>query len=438
MSVRKDYDKVFSLLKSHHELFKSCIPLIASENIASRAVKETLISDFGHRYAEGWVGKRAYAGCKYIDGVESIAIKLTKKLFNAEFVDVRPISGVVANLVIYTTFTKPGECMMNLSIPSGGHISMAPRRLGGTAGAVHGLEVEYFVYDEKELNIDVDGTIKKIRSLERDGKTINLFLFGGSVFPFPHPVREIAEVAKEYGSVVAYDAAHVSGLIAGGQFQDPLREGVDAMSSSTHKTLFGPQRGMVLTWNKYADRIKKATFPGLVSNHHLHTLAGLAVALSEMIEFGKSYAKQVIKNAKALGKALYERGFKVLGEHKGFTQSHTLIIDIVRTPLKDGMSVEKRLEEANIIINRNLLPWDIRDGRHYMQPGGIRLGTCEVTRLGMRESEMEEIAEFMKSVVFDGVSPEKVAKDVADFRRDYQTCRYCFEETDAYDYLKIR
>lgn len=426
------------MLRDHHSVFESCIPLIASENIVSRAVKEAIISDFGHRYAEGWVGKRVYAGCRYIDQVETITIELAKKLFRAEFVDVRPISGVVANLVVYTAFTNPGDRMMSLSIPCGGHISMGKRRLGGTAGAVHGLKVEYFVYDEKELNVDVDGTVRKIQGLEEGGKHINLIMFGGSVFPFPSPVKEISEVARQYGITIGYDGAHVSGLIAGGQFQDPLREGCDVMSSSVHKTLFGPQRGIVLSRDEYADRIKRAAFPGMISNHHLHTLAGLAIALSEMLEFGRDYAKQVIRNSKALGSALYERGFDVLAQHKGFTESHTLLIDITKTPLKDGMKVESELEKANIIVNRNLLPWDIREGRHYMHPGGIRLGTSEITRLGMKESEMEEIAEFMKRVVLDGEDPKWVAKDVDHFRGNYQTCHYCFDESGAYEYIRLR
>lgn len=449
--IKKQYDEIFNLLHLHHDWMKNTINLIASENVPSPAVREAIVTDLANRYAEGWPGERVYAGCKYLDEVEIIAQKLAMNLFKAGFADVRPISGVVANLIVYTAFTQPGDRIMALSIPTGGHISMAREKLWGTAGKVRGLDVQYYAYDEKELNIDVDKTIKKIQSFEKEGKHISFYMLGASVFLFPHPVKEIAEIAKEYNAHVNYDAAHVAGLIAAGEFQDPLREGADSISCSTHKTLPGPQHGLVLLPRKedtnldeeeYANRImriKKAAFPGMLSNHHLHNVAGLAVALCEMLAFGKQYAKQVIKNAKALGEALYDRGFNVLGVDKGFTQSHTLLVDISNTPLKDGGTVEKTLENANIIINRNLLPWDIREGRNYKHPSGIRLGSSEVTRLGMKESDMVVIADFMKKVIFDQENPEKIAKEVTEFRKEFQKCQYCFENaTEAYKYINIR
>lgn len=434
---KEEYDHVFDLLKQHHKWFQKCIPLIASENIPSPAVREALTTDFGNRYAEGWLGERVYAGCRFIDQVESKCIELMMKLFHAEFVDVRPISGVVANLVVYTAFTEPGDVMMALSIPAGGHITMGKKRLGGTAGAVHGLAVEYLPLDYKELNIDVDRARNRINKIVADGKVPKLVMFGASVFPFPHPVEELVDTIHSVGGTVGYDAAHVAGLIAGGQFQDPLKEGADVVSLSTHKTFFGPQHGGVLSWEKNADRIKRATFPGMVSNHHLHAMAGVTIACAELLEYGRKYMSQVVKNAKALGQALYERGFNVLAEHKGFTQSHVILIDI--TKQGDGGTIEETLEKGNIIINRNLLPWDIKEGRHFMHPGGIRLGVSEVTRLGMKESEMKEIAEFIKRAIIDAESLENVRSDVAEFRKDYQKVHYCFENaTEAYSYLKIR
>jgi len=360
-----------------------------------------------------------------------------QKLFKAEFVDVRPISGVVANLVVYTAFTEPGDTMMALSIPCGGHITMGKKELGGTAGAVHGLVVEYLPLDYKELNIDVDKTKERVKKLVETGKPPKLVMFGASVFPFPHPVKELADTFHEVGATIGYDAAHVAGLIAGKIFQDPLREGADVVSLSTHKTFFGPQHGGVLSWAKHAEKIKRATFPGMVSNHHLHAVAGVAIACAELLEFGNEYARQIVRNSKALAQALYEKGFNVLGEHKGFTESHVVLIDI--TKHGDGGTIEEQLEKANIIINRNLLPWDIKEGRHFMHPGGIRLGTSEVTRLGMKESEMVEIAEFIKRVVIDKEDVAKVKKDVAEFRKNYQKVHYCFESTqEAYKYIKIR
>jgi len=435
--AREKYDLIFDLLTKHHEWFREVIPLIASENIPSPAVREAIITDFGNRYAEGWPGERVYAGCKFIDEVEVLCQELMKKLFRAEFVDVRPISGVVANLSLYTAFTEPGDTMMALSIPAGGHISMGRKRFGGTAGAVRGLNVEYLPLDYKEMTIDIDRTKAKLKDLKREGKTPKLVMFGGSVFPFPHPLKELADTIHDLDCKIGYDAAHVAGLIAGGKFQDPLREGADAMTLSTHKTFFGPQHGAIASWDKYAEAIKRAVFPGMVSNHHLHNVAGVAVASAELLEFGREYASQIIRNSKALGQALYERGFNVLAEHKGFTESHVILVDV--TKYGDGGTIEKELEKANIIINRNLLPWDIKEGRHFMHPGGIRLGTSEITRLGMKENEMGEIAEFIKRVVIDKEDPENVKKDVIEFRKDYQKVHYCFESlTDAYQYIKVR
>ncbi|MHA1956924.1 MAG: serine hydroxymethyltransferase, partial [Candidatus Thorarchaeota archaeon] len=209
--------------------------------------------------------------------------------FNAEFADVRPVSGVVANLMMYTVAMEPMERMMALSIAHGGHISHARKNLGGTAGAIRGHKVRNWVFDDKEFNINVDASIKEIRKQQEKGNEIKFLLFGGSVFPFPHPVKEFREIADEYGMSIGYDSAHVSGLIAAGRFQDPLREGADMMTASTHKTMPGPQHGIVLAKEEFADAIKRAAFPGMMSNHHLHNVAGLAVALAEMTEFGEPY-----------------------------------------------------------------------------------------------------------------------------------------------------
>src|SRR5215472_13599573 len=184
---KKAEDRVFELLLAHQKWFDKSIPLIASENIPSTAVREAIVSDFGNRYAEGWTGERVYAGCKYIDQVEQICIDLAKQLFRVDFADVRPISGVCANLVGYTTFTNPGDTIMALAIPAGGHISMGKKEFGGTAGAVRGLDVEYFPFDTDEMNIDIDATEKKIQKLAREGKKPTLGMLGGSVLPFPHP-----------------------------------------------------------------------------------------------------------------------------------------------------------------------------------------------------------------------------------------------------------
>jgi glycine hydroxymethyltransferase len=429
MSEAKEcQNRVFGLLRAHESMISEGIPLIASENVTSGPVRRALDSDFMHRYAEGWVGERVYAGCRYVDAVESECMRMMSELFDAKFVDVRPISGVVANLAVYTAFTRPGDTMMSLSIPSGGHISTGKLEFGGSAGAVHGLNVEYLPLDYHEMTIDVDAAKKKILELADPKRvpkcSLKLVMLGASVFLFPHPVQEIAELVHSVGGSVSYDAAHVAGLIAGGRFQQPLKEGADVMSLSTHKTFFGPQHGAVVSDGKFVDELKRAVFPGLVSNHHLNAVAALAVACAEMKEFGESYAEQVIRNAKALGQALHERGFKVLAEHKGFTESHQLVVDV--TKIGDGRTVEERLEEANILVNRNLLPWDIKEGRHFMNPGGIRVGVAEVTRLGMREQEMVDIAEFVERAVLKNEDVEKLREDIKLFRKNYQRLQYCF------------
>ena len=437
MEPRQSYNQVFHLLEQHHQWFANSLPLIASENIPSPAVREALLSDFGNRYAEGWTGERVYAGCKYIDQVEQVCIDLAKQLFKIDFADVRPISGVCANLVAYTTFTNPGDTMLALAIPAGGHISMGRKEFGGTAGAVRGLNVEYFPFDTEEMNIDIDATEKKFQKLAQDGKKPTLAMFGGSVLPFPHPVKELASTLQQNDTKICFDAAHVAGLVAGGQFQDPLHEGADAMTASTHKTLPGPQGGIILSKSENGEKIKKSTFPGNVSNHHLHHLAGKAIMFAEMLAFGKEYASQIVKNSQALAQALHERGFQVLGEKKGFTKSHLLVADI--TKYGDGKTIEKKLEDANIILNRNLLPYDIKAGRHFEAPGGIRAGVSEVTRLGMRESEMVEIADLMTRVVVKGEDSRRVAVDVSEFRKGFQRVQYAFESSqNAYAYIHIR
>ncbi len=439
--------KIQDLLIEHHEAFENAIPLIASENVTSVQCREACNSDLSHRYAEGWPGERVYAGCEWLDQIEEIAIDLAKQYFRVNFADVRPISGVVANLAAYTAYTEPGDVMCCMPIPSGGHISHGPKYgrvsrnlINGTAGAVHGLDIQYLKFDWEEMNIDIDKSAAIIREYKP-----KLLLFGGSVFLFPHPVKELSEVAQEVGAKVMYDGAHVLGLIGSGYFQDPLREGANILTGSTHKTFPGPQHGIVLSDTEDKDEqelLKKCAFPAMLSNHHLHNVAGLAVTLAEMLEFGKDYHGQVVRNAKAFAQALYERGFKVLCEHKGFTESHQVVADITNFENTIGLGgdIEKALEKANIIINRNLLPWDIvRDHRNYMNPGGIRLGVSEVTRLGMKEKDMDIIADLMKEVIVDLKKPEDVRADVSEFRKEFQRVKYCFPaKTKAYEYIYFK
>ena len=434
---KESYEKVFSSLEKHHNWFENSIPLIASENIPSPAVREAVMSDFGNRYAEGWPGERVYAGCTHIDEVEIQCMELAKRLFNAEFADVRAVSGVVANLAIYSSYSNPGDVMMASSIPAGGHISHGKKEHSGTAGLVHGLDIEFFAFDPEEMTLDVDKTKAKVEDLKSQDRLPKIAMFGGSVFLFPHPVKELADFLKGHDMHINYDAAHVAGLIAGGKFQDPLREGTDTMTMSTHKTLFGPQGGLVLGFDRHEESIKKAMFPGLTSSHHIHHMAGKAVAFAEALEFGKDYAAQTINNAKALAAELNNIGFKVLGEKRGYTESHQTVVNVL--DYGDGGTIEADLEKANIIVNRQLIPGDLKANRHYMHPGGIRLGTSEITRLGMKESEMKEIASMIKDVVIDKKEPGEMTAKIAEFRKEFQKTQYCFDnKVGAYEYIKLR
>jgi glycine hydroxymethyltransferase len=373
----------------------------------------------------------------YIDEVEIMCTSLARELFEAEFADVRLVSGVCANLAVYSSFTEPGDTILALAIPNGGHISSGRKEFNGTAGLVHGLDVEYFAFDREKWNIDVDKTKEKVRKLKAEGKRVTLAMFGASLFLFPQPLKELADFLKSENIFVCYDSAHVSGLIAGKQFQAPLKEGADAVTLSTHKTLFGPQGGTVLSWNKYADKIKAGAFPGTSSNHHLHHVAGKAIAFAEFKEFGEAYAKQVISNAKTLGQALNDEGVTVLAADLGFTKSHQVAIDV--TKYGDGGTLEKELESANIIVNRQLIPGDIKAGRHYMHPGGLRIGTSEVTRLGMREDEMKQIATLMARIIAKKQPVSDVKRSVQEMRSEYQKVHYAFEvDTPAYKYVKVR
>jgi len=422
-SAKQLAQSVRELTRKHNQWFKESIPLIASENVMSPTAREVLNSDLSNRYAEGLPFRRYYQGNIYVDQIETICEDLAKEVFNCKFVDVRSTSGTVANLAVMMALTKTRDKMTTVALSDGGHISHA--KIG--AAGVRGIKAYNYPFDEENMNIDVDGARRLIREVKP-----KVALFGQSVFLFPSPVKELRDAFDEVGCSTWYDAAHVLGLIAGKRFQDPLREGIDVISGSTHKTLPGPQHGMItsdLTKEGLENALRRGVFPGVTSNHHLHSVAALAVTLAEAKEFGEAYADQIIRNSKALGQALHERGLEVLCEHLGFTESHTLVMDVEQ--FHGGAKVAKDLEDANIIVNKNLLPWD----SNPVKPCGIRLGTQEVTRIGMREREMVEIAELIARVVVKGEATTSVKEDVVELKNGFTKVHYCwFDGEEAYDY----
>jgi glycine hydroxymethyltransferase len=413
---------IIDAVEGSQELFKHSLPMIASENVTSPMVRQVLSSDLGHRYAEGQVGHRFYQGCKYVDVIESKAIELAKDVFNAPHVNVQPISGVNCNIAAFFALADPGDKLIALAVPSGGHISHAKF----SAAGIRGLKIYTHPFDNNIMNVDVDAMVKNIKKVKP-----KVVMFGASLFLFPHPIREAREACDEVGASIIYDGAHVLGLIAGGQFQDPLREGADVVTGSTHKTFPGPQGGIILCQKKYADIIDEAIFPGTVSNFHLHNKAGLAITLAEMKKFGKAYARQIVKNSQALGAYMDELGFNVLCKDLGYTKSHQIAVDVSKNG--GGSVLAEKLEKANIITNKNLFPWD--DVHTTDNPSGLRLGTQELTRIGMKEREMKEVAKLFKRVIIDREQPEKVKKDVVHLKSQYQTVHYCFDGDGAYEFL---
>ena len=339
---------------------------------------------------------------------------------SCDHANVQPTSGVVANLACFFAVAKPGDTLMSINVPEGGHISHA----GVSAAGIRGLKTSSVPMDTDLMNVDMDKLAAKIRDKEP-----NAIVLGGSLFLFPQPVKEAAEVAQEVGAKIIYDGAHVLGLVAGKQFQDPVAEGADMVTGSTHKTFPGPQGGIILCKEDLHKKIDNCVFPGVVSNHHLHHMAGLGIATAEMLEFGEDYAKQTISNAKALAESLNELGFNVLCEDQGFTESHQVAMDVAS--LGDVSKMAKTLQYNNIILNKNLLPWD--DVNNSDNPSGIRMGTQELTHRGLKEDNMKDVANFIKQVVMD---KKDVKEEVTEYMGDYTTVHYAFDEgCEGYDYI---
>jgi glycine hydroxymethyltransferase len=439
------FDLTFKLTEAtrNHERYRDleCINLIASEGLKSPAVRQmqALSSDLEGRYAEGendlegHVKKRYYQGQKYMTPIEDYATDLMKNLFRCDWADVRIVSGTHANLATFKglSLASKNRKMVVTPLSCGAHIS---HDYTGLAGNVLGLENINHVYNINELNIDVDRSIDVIRAAKP-----GIVTFGGSLFLFPHPVKELRAVCEEVGAYVAYDASHVLGLIAGGVFQDPLREGADFITSSTHKTFPGPQGGVVMgspTSQRMEKAIKKiqfAIFPLSASNTHLGRLPALGIAALEMKIFGNDLAKQIVKNAQTAGQYLFENGVTVLAEKKGFTQSHQIAVDICN--FGGGKKIAQDLEDSNIILNKNLLPYDDQSNRD--NPSGLRIGFQDVTRRGFRESDIKHLCNLMLSVIISKRKPSEVKEDVLALKKEFNQVKYGFQNVEeAISYIQ--
>ena len=415
---RETVKQVLGAVESSGKHYGSGFPMIASENVISPLVRQACDSDLHGRYAEGLPGKRYYQGCDDFDTIESIGIDIAKKVFTAPFVNIQPTSGTVSNIAALKALVKPGDSITAVSTADGGHISHAQM---GAVG-LRGLNLNTYPWDADRMEPDIDAAAAMIRDIKP-----KLALFGASVFLFPTPLRELADAAHEVGATVMYDGAHVLGLIAGGVFQDPLREGADVMTGSSHKTFPGPQGGFLISSSedeKFQKKLNNAVFPGTNSSYHLHHVAGKVVALAEFEEFGTKYAQDIVSNAKVLASSLAAEGFEVLAEERGYTASHQVLTRHGGIDSGAGRKAASILEDAGIITNMNMLPGDTK----AMSPSGLRLGVQELTRHGMGVEEMEQVAECFRRVLIDGEEPRKVKETVNYIRSNFQDVRYCFRD----------
>ena len=390
-------NEVLDLTRRHERWReKECINLIPSENVMSPAVRSLLSSDLGHRYTSR---DAFYTGTRFIDEIEQHGERLAREIFKADTADLRPLSGHIADLIFLACFTKPKDTILCVSPADGGYPGIweegVPKCLK--------LKAVGFPFSKGTMNIKVDDAADLI--LQEKPKMI---VFGASLILFPQPVRELAEVAHEVDAHVGYDGSHVLGLIAGEEFQNPLQEGASVLLGSTHKTFFGPQGGIILADEEHGEVIEKRIFPAFVDNAHWHRIAALSLALAEMKEYGKEYARQIIRNAQALAKALAEYGLPVACPSLEYTKSHQVFLDY--GGYKQGRVIAQKLEGANIIAD-----------------SGVRLGVCETTRKGMKEDEMERIAECMKRVIVDKEAPSRVKDDVTKLAEEFQEIKYCFK-----------
>lgn len=418
-SARGAADEVVQAV-NRNEMWRGeqCLNLLAPEAPTSPIVRNLLSSEVGIRAAEGHIGplNRWFVGTKHIDEIESLCMELLKKVFGTNYADHRLIASMVGNMAVYASMTEPGDLIMTISQPFGGHSS---NRNDGPAG-IRGLNITDVPMDPDELTVDLDAFARVAKQVRP-----KLVTLGSSMTLFPFPIQEMKEIIAEWDGKIYFDGAHQLGLIGAGKFQDPIKEGASVITGSAGKTFSGPQSG-VIVWDDpdLTTPITDAIFPTLAATHQVNRVAALAVAAAEFLEFGEEYMDQIVKNSKALGQALQNRGIKVLGNHKGFTETQQVILDV--KDFGGGYAVAKQLAEANIITNKNLIPSDKPED--WDKPSGLRIGTTEITRLGMKESEMEVIADEIEKVLKQKEKPDSVKKRILNLRESFNKLHFCFEQ----------
>ena len=400
LTALEQYDpEIYELLRQEGARQSGCIRLIPSENYVSKAVMQASGSCLTNKYAEGYPGKRYYEGQQVTDLIETVAQQRAKKLFKGDHANVQPYSGSVANLAAYLALAKPGDTIMGLALPHGGHLT-------------HGWKVsitgKIFNSVQYEVNPDTGRfDYDQIRELAKKHKP-KIIISGCTAYPRQIDFRLFGDIAKEVGACHVSDIAHIAGLVVGQIHPSPVPY-ADIVSTTTHKTLRGPRGGMLLCKAEYANKVDKSVFPGLQGGPHMHTLTAIAVAMAEADtpEF-IAYAKQIVKNAKALAEKLLEYGFNLVS---GGTDNHLILIDLRNKDIA-GKKFAKALDRARIVTNYNTVP---NDPAPPFNPSGLRIGTPAMTTRGMKEEQAQQIAALMNRVaenIDNEAAIEQVAKDV--------------------------
>ena len=392
--LKKQDPKIYKAIQGEIKRQQEGMELIASENYVSEAVLEALGTVFTNKYSEGYPGKRYYGGQKYTDIIEALAIERAKKLFGAEHVNVQPLSGAPANMIAYSAVLKPGDTVLGMDLSHGGHLTHG-----------HPVTLSAQIYNFVRYKTGKDGKInyEELKQMAKKHKP-KMILAGFSAYTRQLDYKKFRDIAKKVGAITMFDIAHIAGLIAGKVLPNPVPY-FDIVTTTTHKTLRGPRGGMILCKKEFAKAIDKAAFPGFQGGPHMHQIAGKAVCFGEALRPSfKTYAKQVLKNAKVLERELKKHGFKIMF---GGTDNHMVLVDVFGSKGVTGKEAEVALDEIGITLNKNMIP---DDPRNPMDPSGVRIGVPAVTTRGMKEKEIKIITKWMKEAIENHNRPAVLKK----------------------------